>query len=413
MTQAGQFLPEAWEDPFPNATDVDAHELVPSHFWGEVFGPVAGRIADLVDVYLRERSKNGIFAPDVTDDSLPITDENVWSVRSARSPGAFDFRRRLDVLDLMGTRMQLVFPGYALLAGLFVSADATLLRDRYLSHDIPTDEIREIGREGLREHNVWASRTTSIAPERFCCVAYLVPDRGVDTLMSEVRDLISSGIRAVNLPTGMPPAGLSPADPELDVFWAFLAEADVPLVFHVGGEFGFLNSPAWGRAPAFNLGKSESIEIGLEPFSLSTIHLSVSTYLAAMVLGGVFERHPRLRCGVIELGAQWFGPLANTLDLWGDVFRSKICSVLSEAPSTYLARNVRVTPFNSFEPIAEFFRRYPKLTDCFCYSTDYPHVEGGKDIKRRCIDALSPLGRDVMEKYFVTNGQLLVPNTGG
>ena len=45
------------------------------------------------------------------------------------------------------------------------------------------------------------------------------------------------------------------------------------------------------------------------------MHFAPENYVAAMVLGGVFERHPHLRFGVIELSASWIGPLAERLDM--------------------------------------------------------------------------------------------------
>ena len=36
-----------------------------------------------------------------------------------------------------------------------------------------------------------------------------------------------------------------------------------------------------------------------------SMHHEPETFLSCIVLDGVFERHPALRCGVIELGASW------------------------------------------------------------------------------------------------------------
>jgi hypothetical protein len=129
-----------------------------------------------------------------------------------------------------------------------------------------------------------------------------------------------------------------------------------------------------------------------------------------MVLGGVFERHPSLRFGAIELGAHWLGPLAENLDMWAEkVFARRLAGKLSLKPSEYLARNVRVTPHNIVEPLAMFFERYPQVADCYCYSTDYPHLEGGRHIKARVAEMLTPLGEAVAAKYFAGNGEWLLP----
>ncbi len=179
------------------------------------------------------------------------------------------------------------------------------------------------------------------------------------------------------------------------------------MLFHVGTEFAFA-SPRWyANAPEFEYGPKSSIEFPIEPYRASTIHLANEAFLGAMILGGVLERHPRLRVGVIECGAHWVGPLAEKLDLWATQFRGRLDG-LSMRPSEYLARNVRVTPF-FFEPIDHYVSRHPDLVDVYCFGSDFPHVEGGKESLKGYYDRLAPLGRDVVEKFFVTNGELLLP----
>jgi hypothetical protein len=78
-------------------------------------------------------------------------------------------------------------------------------------------------------------------------------------------------------------------------------------------------------------------------------------------------------------------------------------------PSDYIARNVRVTPHNMIEPVAEFITRCPRLAGCYCYSTDYPHLEGGMHVKDRVVEMLAPLGEAALERYLVTNGEWLLP----
>jgi predicted TIM-barrel fold metal-dependent hydrolase len=143
---------------------------------------------------------------------------------------------------------------------------------------------------------------------------------------------------------------------------------------------------------------------------MATFHNAITTYVTAMVLGGVFERHPNLRFGAIECGAHWLGPLAENLDMWGTkVFQSRLSPFLSTKPSDYVARNVRVTPFALWEDVRSYIERYPQLADCYCYSTDYPHFEGGVNSMQLFHDRLAPLGEEVVDKFFRRNGELLLP----
>src|SRR3546814_6372637 len=73
-------------------------------------------------------------------------------------------------------------------------------------------------------------------------------------------------------------------------------------------------------------------------------HMAPELYLQTMVMGGVFERFPRLRFGIIEFGAGWVGPAVERMDIWVD-FQAKLGVKYAMRPSEYLRRNVRVTPF--------------------------------------------------------------------
>ena len=392
--------------------DVDGHEFAPPHLWGGIFGPVAARLAQVCAPFIDAMGEDYISRPGQAADDAPMTSENVWTLRHSGAPGAFDMARRLEAMDLMGVTRQLIFPSFGLWGQILSTPEGggpIAAGMRQFLGDLSVEESRELGFAATDEWNDWAVQTTALAPDRLRPVGMLKAPRDGDDLIGQTRDLIDRGLKGLLINSGSPPAGLSPAAPELDPFWALLAENEVPVMAHVGSDLGFLNSPAWSEAPAF-APKKLSFELGFEPYSLATTHLAVEHFLTVMVLGGVFERHPRLRFGAIELGAHWLGPLADNLDMWaGKVFARRIAETLSMKPSEYLARNVRVTPHNIVEPVDEFFTRYPHLASCYCYSTDYPHLEGGAHINAKMHEMLAPLGEEVLERYFVANGEWLLP----
>jgi predicted TIM-barrel fold metal-dependent hydrolase len=394
--------------------DVDGHEFAPPHLWGEIFGPVAERLAEVCAPFIAAMGEDYIARPHQAGDDALMTKENVWSLRHTGAPGAFDMRRRLEAMDLMGVRRQLIFPSFGLWGQILSTGpdgggSIAQAMQNLLGEGLSAEEARALGCAGIDEHNEWAIRTTALDPDRLRPVGMLKPARDVEDLLGQARGLVDRGLKGVLINTGSPPAGVSPASPALDPFWALLAERDVPVMAHVGSDLGFLTSSEWSNAPAFAPNKL-ALEVGLEPYSLTTVHLAVEHFLTVMVMGGVFERHPRLRFGAIELGAHWLGPLADNLDMWAEkVFARRLKPILSLRPSDYLARNVRVTPHNIVEPVAEFFTRYPRVANCYCYSTDYPHLEGGAYVKDKVYEMLAPLGDAVLEKYFVTNGTWLLP----
>lgn len=231
-------------------------------------------------------------------------------------------------------------------------------------------------------------------------------DKPDESFLDHAKELIDGGIRAIMLPVGVPPAGLSPADAALDPFWALFASANVPITFHVGTEFPFLRGVWDAGVPAFE--GAATLEINIQPYWGCTLHYAAENFLTTMVLGGVLERHPKLRLGAIEVGAHWVGPLAERMDVWADQFKGRLSSILSIKPSAYLNRQLRATPFH-FEDVASYFERFPHLENVFSFSTDFPHSEGGRDTKNTFLANLANADDRIRRKFFRENGLFLLP----
>ena len=306
----------------------------------------------------------------------------------------------------MGIQRQLVFPSFGFSALLMAIGDDDVLESVFRVDSGGFDRSA-VSAAAMDAHNDWVLRSTRIDRDRIRPVAVLKADSPED-LVTKADHLISHGARAIWLPAAVPPGGVSPADVRLDGLWARCQEADVAVVLHLGTQSAFQKSPVWGRAPEFaSTEQTSSIEFSFDSYTAATLHLQMENFLTVMVFGGVFERFSGLRFGVIESGAQWFGPLADRLDLWAGPLGDRMSRVLSMRPSEYLARNVRITPF-VFERIETYLAAYPHLVDSYCYSSDYPHVEGGRDSARLLYERVSPLGEDVVRKFFIDNAAWLV-----
>jgi hypothetical protein len=238
----------------------------------------------------------------------------------------------------------------------------------------------------------------------------------VDELSAGARWAIEHGMGGVWITSGLLPGGVSPAHNDLDPFYAMLAEARIGLHFHIGGLGPFLSTNRWGDAEAFK-GFKSSAEINLDPWWLSAVHLSVQNFIATMVTGAVFDRHPELYVGSEEHGAHWIGPLAQMLDIWHDNNNSlhekqyvngPPGRKLPMRPSEYIRRNVRVSPFD-FEPVGDYLDDFG-LDTVYCFASDYPHVEGGSDPMGKFLAQLERFGPKTLEKFFVTNGEVLFPH---
>jgi predicted TIM-barrel fold metal-dependent hydrolase len=321
-------------------------------------------------------------------------------LKGSRAPGATRIERRLEVNDLTGIKQQLMFPGVGLL-GLIVASQPNLL-------GLKGDHVA-YGNEVVRAANDWAVRVARIS-DRVRPVVTLF-ESTPEKLIAAARNLIDQGIRAVWLPNSIPPGGVSPAHPDLDPLWAMLAQKKVALCLHVGLDTKVGGTDVWKDAPAFK-GFKTGAEFELDPWTMSSIYLAAQNVVLTMVLGGVFERHPQLRMGVIEAGAFWIGPLAEQLDMFyredpGGVKKSGKGFRLAHPPSYYIKRNVRVSGFD-FEPVGTYIKRYG-MEDVFCFATDYPHLEGGKDPAGSFYNSVSPLGTDIVEKFYMKNAEWILP----
>ena len=391
--------------------DADSHEMIPAKLWAESFGDVGAMMA-MAFQGAKSRGVPELLA-DVDADTLPIDADVVWKRAgwgdvACMAPGAIDMGRRLDVMDFMGVRRQLVFPGFGLAGQVLATATPEFVASM-MDIDpaaIPSpDLLQELGRAVRRAHNDWAMLQAAKDPDRLRMVA-VIPTGDLDEMMAEAERVLAGGVRGLFISASQPPDGKSPADRALDPFWKLCTGAEASVLIHISFE-NFLRTEVWRRVPEFESETPVSGEFIIDPWSFATLHMVVENYLLTMILGGVFERHPTLRFGVIECSAQWVGPLGENMDMWAKVFKRRMGKVLSMRPSEYLARNVRVTPY-TFEPVADYINRYG-LQDVYCYGSDYPHIEGGTDQLQVMAEAIAPLGPSMMEKFFVTNSELIMP----
>jgi predicted TIM-barrel fold metal-dependent hydrolase len=385
--------------------DIDSHEMLPLQVWEREIGPCMKDIAEVFRAsgITTADEHNHPNAPGFQADDAPIEPGGIWRQKGSRAPGAADVRRRVEVMDVTGVKRQLMFPT----AGLHALTLMNVEPDCGYFPGVTGDRVA-YGKACAAAYNAWGMRVARHSDR----VRPVLPVCGADVaeLTNAARELIDGGIRAIFLPAGVLPGGVSPAHPDLDPFWEMLAARDVAVCLHINVDGKIFGTDAWSDAPAFQgfrfLGEFRS-----DPWSTSSTHVTAQNFLMTMVMGGVFDRHPRLRFGVIELGAVWVGPLCDLMDMWYSVsFGPQAAGLyrLPEKPSFYIKRNVRVSPF-FFEDVERYIRLYD-LGDVLCYASDYPHIEGGFDPMGDFYRRIEPLGPAQVEKFFVTNGAWLLPD---
>jgi predicted TIM-barrel fold metal-dependent hydrolase len=213
-------------------------------------------------------------------------------------------------------------------------------------------------------------------------------------------EAIRLGCRALLVASACPPRH-SPSHVGLFPVWAVAEEAGVPVVFHVGGG-GRLLDPSYfenGLPPVADF------HGGAENFR-SVDYMAIPgppmQTLATMIFDHVLERFPRLRVGVIEQGAVWLPGWMRQLDAAFEAFRKseERLRALSLRPSDYVRRQVRVTPYPT-EPVGWIITQAGE--EVCLFSSDWPHVEGGRHPLKRFADATAGLPERALQRFYCDN----------
>lgn len=293
--------------------------------------------------------------------------------------GAYRNQDRPKTLDLLGVTSQLVFTTAAL-------------------GNFGLDEKNpRLAQAAARAHNRMNSDFCSV-DRRLLATGY-VPLSDVNAALPIANEALELGCKGLVVPS-MCPAKHSPSHRGFDALWATAEEAGIPILFHVGGE------EKMDMAYTENGGeKVKDFHGGDENFtglSYMAIPLSIWQTMTALIFDGVFDRHPNLKFGVIELGASWLPSWLRFMDSGFEAFRKGEARLqaLSMKPSELAERQLRVTPY-CHEPTGWILRE--SSPDMLLFSSDFPHVEGGRNPVKRFEDNMEGISHQALGRFYRDN----------
>ncbi len=364
-------------------------------------------LRDNADPHMRDRMPRiAADGGDVIRDALAsVTDENghpkekveelvamgdglIAGPKGFEALGAFNSDERTKALDLLGFSNQWVFATFSAGEIFNMTDDPELMAAAATAHN------RGMAAFCNPDDRLWGVGVTALDD----------PDAAV----AELRYIIELGLKAVWVPH-RPAGGRSPGHDVFDPFWALAAEAGIPVVLHVGGN-PLQIKPAWmntGReVPTDWLGGGENVR-GKDMISL---HQAAETFVGTMVLDGVLERHRDLRVGVVELGAAWVPAMLRRLDQIAEIWKRSEPELasLTRKPSEQITAQMGFTPY-PFEDVGAMIR--DSNPDLYLFSSDYPHIEGGRNPLGRFGQSLENFGEDVLQKFYSDNMDRLVSVT--
>ena len=294
--------------------------------------------------------------------------------------GAFDRDDRRRALDALGFQAQLVFSTFA-------PGQSEFARDAEVSYAASRALTR-----GMVE---FCAGDPRLLPMTFIPIGE--PERAI----AEARFALDAGVKGITI-SPIPPASHSITHPVLHPLYALCEERGVPILFHVENDAprkiakGF-DQNGWEGQTDFHGGG--------ENFT-GLLYMAVSHWvevaLAALIFDQVLEKFPRLMVGVIELGAVWVPAWLERLEIVKDTFgrtESRIRD-LSLRPIDYVRRQVCVTPYPT-EDVGRLIERCG--AELFMFSSDFPHVEGGRHPLKRFETSLATRSEAEKDAFYAGN----------
>ena len=328
-----------WADHIDPAFRDEALELVDDER-GYTWVTWRGQRVELADVHLpgnvksngdhRRHLRAGQRSSYVYDDVLP---DSYWN------PSA-----RVRWLDEVGLEQAVCFPNFG------------LLWERRLSSSLPALTAN------MAAWNRWCASIVSESRGRLHPVAHLTL-RDAAWIEAQLAALAAAGVHLAMVAPA-PVDGRPLSHPDHERIWAAFVEHGVTPVFHVADQPRVFDD-CWYPDDGDSLVPTiESAFIWVPP----------ALALTDLILDGVFDRHPGLRLGIVELSSIWVPQFLLMLD--GSVdFTSRLNGTdvtLAKRPSDYLLEHVRIASFSYEDPM----RLTRKTGDVFMCCSDYPHSEG-------------------------------------
>lgn len=319
---------------------------------------------------------------------IALGDRMITEVKEIQALGSFDKHDRVIANDMLGFKKQLVFATHS-------------LHMPFSPNPKIPDNIRY---GGARAHNRHMADFCSI-DDRLMGVA-AIPLENPELAFQEVQWSVDNGLDAMWVPHRL--AGeRSPTHIDFNPIWALLQEAQIPVVFHVGGNPLQL-APGWsntGRGVTKDwMGGGENVRAR----DAAVLHQGIETFISMLILDGVLEDFPQLKFASVELGAGWVPEMLVRVD---DIHKaySRVDDRLksfTRKPSEQVREQFAFTPF-VFEDVGRMIEQ--SNDDLYLFSSDYPHTEGGRDPIARFEACTKDLPQSSIDKFNSQNFLRVLP----
>lgn len=220
----------------------------------------------------------------------------------------------------------------------------------------------------LAAFNRWLEDDWGFAHQGRLVTAPMLSLADPQAALTELDSLVERGARIVHVRPAPVPGehgtSRSLGDRAHDPVWARLAEASIPVAFHLGDSGYNAFTAMWGGSATFEgFGKTSILSRVL------VADRAIHDTIAALVVDGVLTRHPSLRVASIENGSDWVALLVKRLKKQAN----QTPWVFPEDPLEVIRRNVWVTPYyeEDMKALADLIG-----VERILFGSDWPHGEG-------------------------------------
>jgi predicted TIM-barrel fold metal-dependent hydrolase len=325
--------------------DADCHVLEPAHIWKTWLPkPLQDRAPQLVkddeggDAWQFQPGQKPMYIGLVATPGLRF-EEMKWKgyTYDRIRKGCWDGKARLEDMDIDGVDAEFIYPSQRTMYYFMGSPDA------------------EFHRAGVQAYNDFmAQEFCAVDRERLFFLAQM-PNLGVDEMIAEMKRCRELGARGVILTTW--PAGnddLSAAD---DKFFAAAQDMRMPVSIHIRIQRKRNPVPALeGPAAIGNMALA-----GM---------LAFPPIMCELIMGGLFDRFPRLQVVGVETEVGWIPTVLEQLDNFYWRNRTHTGVAIKHLPSEYFHRNFVCTFITDRVGIDN---RHAIGVRNMAWSTDYPH----------------------------------------
>lgn len=306
----------------------------------------------------------------------------IMNRKNFAATGGFLPEDRSRAIDHIGVASQLIFNTF----------HNSRLHD--WEHGDDLDFAYEVARAHNRAMTEFCSADRRLLPTCYVPLAEFARTRKI------AEESIKAGASALLIPSGCP-RGHSPSHIGLAPLWALAQEAQIPIVFHVGGTGDLIDPNYFNNGlpipPDFHGG-----EENFRSVDYMGIPVPPMQTLATLIFDGVLDRFPDLRFGVIEQGAIWLPSWIKQMESAFDAFErhEERLQKLALRPTDYVHRQIRATPYPT-EDVGWITEQVgPEI--CL-FSTDFPHVEGGRRPVERFERNLGDATEFVRSRFYAEN----------